>query len=246
MLAIIGGSGFYGFEHLQNQKIITKNTKLGDASSDILLGDLHKEDRQVKVAFLARHGKEHNLAPHKINYRANILALKNIGVKRIIALHSVGAIEQIPNRTLLMPTDLIDYTHGREASFFDGDYLPLKHTDFTYPFSKKMQEDLLKVAKSENIALKATGAYGVTQGIRLETPAEIERMRKDGASLVGMTLMPEAILARELEIDYVSLAIVVNPAAGVSKEVISLTQIEENLKLSLAKAERLIIAYSLS
>lgn len=244
MLAIIGGSGFYGFDYLQNQKTITKNTKLGDASSDILLGELHKNAQIIQIAFLARHGKEHKLAPHKINYRANILALKNIGVKRIIALHSVGAIEQIPNKTLLMPTDLIDYTYGRKASFFDGDYLPLKHVDFTYPFSKKMQGDLLKVAKSENIELKVTGAYGVTQGIRLETPAEIERMRKDGASLVGMTLMPEAILARELEIEYVSLAIVVNPAAGVSQEIISLNQIEKNLNSSLAKVERLIIAYA--
>lgn len=246
MLGIIGGSGFYKLDKLQNQKYIAKTTELGDASADILLGELSAKGKTTQLAFLARHGIEHNLAPHKINYRANILALKNAGVDRIIALHSVGAIDAIANRTILMPKDLIDYTHGREASFFDGDYLPLKHTDFSYPFCKRMQNELLAVAQKEQIELKVNGAYGVTQGIRLETPAEIARMRKDGATIVGMTLMPEAILARELEIDYVSLSIVVNPAAGVCEESISLAEIEENLNQSTAKAEQLIFAYALA
>lgn len=246
MLGIIGGSGFYKLDKLQNQKYIAKTTELGDASADILLGELSANGKTTQLAFLARHGIEHNLAPHKINYRANILALKNAGVDRIIALHSVGAIDAIANRTILMPKDLIDYTHGREASFFDGDYLPLKHTDFSYPFCKRMQNELLAVAQKEQIELKVNGAYGVTQGIRLETPAEIARMRKDGATIVGMTLMPEAILARELEIDYVSLSIVVNPAAGVCEESISLAEIEENLNQSTAKAEQLIFAYALA
>lgn len=246
MLGIIGGSGFYNFEKLKNTRYIKSQTELGKASADILIGEITNSDRKVEVAFLARHGLEHNLAPHKINYRANILALKSVGVSRIIGVHSVGAIAKLENTSLVLPTNLIDYTYGRESSFFDGDYLPLKHIDFSQPFCKKMQNKLQEVARENAIELKPTGAYAVTQGIRLETIAEIEKLAKDGASIVGMTLMPEAVLARELEIDYVSLSLVVNAAAGINSKEISIEEIKTNLQKSINKVEDLIFAYSLT
>lgn len=211
MLGIIGGSGLNRIAELEASRRITTTTPYGEPSAALTVGSLHG----VEVVFLARHGDGHAIAPHRINYRANIHALHAQGVREVIAVATVGGIrDELGPGTLLVPDQIIDYTHGRETTFFDGIAQPLQHIDFTRPFHGALRSRLLQAGAASGEALRDGGVYGATQGPRLETAAEIDRMARDGADVVGMTGMPEAALAREMAMDYAMLCAVVNAAAG--------------------------------
>lgn len=211
MLGIIGGSGLNRIADFEAPRRVTMTTPYGEPSAALTVGRLHG----AEVVFLARHGDGHTIAPHRINYRANIWALHAQGVREVIAVATVGGIlDELDPGTLLVPDQIIDYTHGREATFFDGVTQPLQHIDFTQPFHGALRSRLLQAGAASGEALHDGGVYGATQGPRLETAAEIDRMARDGADVVGMTAMPEAVLAREMGIDYAMLCVVVNAAAG--------------------------------
>lgn len=234
-IAIIGGTGLTELKDFEITQVHENyQTDLGSVSSTITEGVWHG----VSVLFLARHGHPHTIPPHKINYRANILALYQLGVTKIIAVNAVGGIHpNMDSGHIAVPNQIVDYTHGREATFFDGQFKPLDHIDFTFPYTESLRElivnayeevDFSEVRKSD-CGFSGYGVYGATQGPRLETIAEIDRMEKDGCDLVGMTGMPEAALARELEIDYAAICLVVNPAAGRSDDLITMEDIRRVL-----------------
>ena len=210
-LAVIGGSGLYNFPGLENASRHGVDTPYGPASGDIVLGDFAGR----RLAFLARHGESHTLPPHRVNYRANLWALHSLGARRVIGVNAVGGIRgDMGPRAIVVPDQLIDYTHGRYTSYCDVEGAEVKHIDFSEPYTESLRLQLLAAARAADIAVIGGGCYGATQGPRLETRAEIARMKRDGCDLVGMTGMPEAALARELGLDYACLAIVANWAAG--------------------------------
>lgn len=224
MLGIIGGSGLDRIAELESPRRVAMTTPFGAPSAALTVGSLHG----VEVVFLARHGDGHTIAPHRINYRANIHALHAQGVRDVIAVATVGGIQDELNPgTLVVPDQIIDYTHGRETTFFDGVAQALQHIDFTRPFHGAMRDRLLRAGTASGEPLHDGGVYGATQGPRLETAAEIVRMARDGADVVGMTGMPEAALAREMGLDYAMLCLVVNAAAGrgANAEGVAMTEI---------------------
>ena len=245
-LAIIGGTGLYTFPGLENVERHAPSTPFGAPSGAIVSGSLGGH----RIAFLARHGEDHTLAPHRVNYRANVRALHDLGARRIIGVNAVGGIRaDLGPRVLAVPDQIIDYTHGRFDSFCDVDGAKVKHVDFTEPYSDGLRGELLAAAGRAGIAVVDGGCYGATQGPRLETRAEIARMRRDGCDLVGMTGMPEAVLARELGIDYACLALVANWAAGCGPSTgsgqaasISLPEIFANLETATAQVSPIITA----
>lgn len=211
MLAIIGGSGMSRLAELEEARRQVIRTPYGEASGAVTFGRLNARD----VAFLARHGYGHTIPPHAVNYRANIWALASQGARHIVSIASVGGIrEDLPPGTLAVPSQIIDYTHSREATFFDGEDGFVRHIDFTHPYCPRLRRNLLEACRRAGLPVVDGGVYAVTQGPRLETAAEIERLARDGADMVGMTCMPEAGLARELGISYAALAVVANWAAG--------------------------------
>ena len=225
-LAIIGGTGL---AHLSDLNIVHKqmvHTPYGPASAPLITGELCSGS----VVFIARHGHGHTIPPHKINYQANIWALKSLGVEKIIAVAAVGGIsEKMAPKTIVIPDQLIDYTYGREHTFFSDDFSPERHIDFTSPYDNSLREAMISAADKVDCEVIGTGVYGATQGPRLETAAEINKLEKDGCDIVGMTGMPEAALARELEMEYATCAVVANWGAGRSKHNITMTEIETNL-----------------
>ncbi|MDX1513930.1 MAG: S-methyl-5'-thioinosine phosphorylase, partial [Gammaproteobacteria bacterium] len=184
-----------------------------------------------KVAFLPRHGYGHTIPPHKVNYRANIWALKDIGARRIVAVAAVGGIHPdfVPG-ALAIPAQIIDYTFGRGHTFFEDGLSHVVHVDFTVPYAAELRQTLIRAAAEAGIDTWNAGIYGATQGPRLETAAEIDRLERDGCDMVGMTGMPEAALARELELDYVHLCVCANAAAGRGEGEISMADLEANLE----------------
>ena len=226
-LAIIGGSGLAVLPGLDILQTLTPATPWGAPSAPVTLGQFKARE----LLFLPRHGPGHTIAPHRVNYRANIQALKDCGAAEIIAVNAVGGITPAlaPGR-IVIPAQLIDYTWGREHTFQGEAAWPVKHIDFTRPYTEALRQRLITAAARTGAAPHAGGTHAVTQGPRLETAAEIERLERDGADIVGMTGMPEAALARELEIDYACCALVVNRAAGKGDERISMAMIEHNLK----------------
>ena len=211
MIGIIGGSGFAKLVGLANVRRRIARTPWGDPSSALSLGELDGSP----IVFLARHGYGHTIAPHDINYRANIWALKDAGCDRIISVAAVGGIrEDLVPGALLVPDQLIDYSWGRESSYFSGPDQPVVHIDFTQPYDAGLRQLLIASAAAVGESVGDGGCYACTQGPRLETAAEIRRLARDGCDVVGMTGMPEAVLAREVEIGYATLAIVANRAAG--------------------------------
>ncbi len=210
MLAIIGGSGLTRLSTLSVAHREVVRTPYGDPSSTLLFGQIAGRD----AVFLARHGHGHTIPPHRVNYRANLWALKEKGARAVIAVASVGGICRCAPGDLVLPHQLIDYTSGREATFFDGGDRQVTHVDFTHPYSPDLRTRCLDAARIAGIELAEGGVYGAVNGPRLETAAEIDRMERDGATLVGMTGMPEAGLARELELPYAAICVVVNHAAG--------------------------------
>ncbi len=239
MLAIIGGSGLDRLSALQSTRQVAVSTPYGEPSAPLVFGQLNKRD----VVFLARHGENHRLPPHKINYRANIWALREQGVRNIVAIATVGGIApDFGAGTLALPEQIIDYTWGRVSTYFEDDDDPVKHIDFTQPYCETMRDRLLRSARRAGETLHAGGTYAATQGPRLESAAEIARLARDGADMVGMTGMPEAALARELGLCYATLAVVVNAAAGTgdSAKAIDLPQAEHLARELMARVVRIL------
>lgn len=233
-LAVIGGTGLYKLADLQDIQTYQPDTRFGAPSGPIRLGTLGGH----RVAFLARHGEGHSLPPHKINYRANVAALQSLGARRVLALNTVGGIgERFGPRVLACPDQLIDYTWGRVSTICEEEGSEVLHVDFGEPYTRSLRDVVLAAAAQAGVELVGEGCYGATQGPRLETRAEIARMRRDGCDLVGMTGMPEAGLARELGLDYACLAIVANWAAGAGPdpdEVITLQDVLDNVAVASA------------
>lgn len=220
MLAIIGGTGFGSLAGLEGSRIEVVNTRFGEA--ELETGELAGRP----VIFLPRHGHPPRNPPHRINYRANITALIEAGVTAVIAVTAVGTVDELLTvPTLVIPDQIIDYTWGREHSLFED----IEHIDFTFPYDTSLRSTLIAAARAadrDGIELVEQGVYGCTQGPRLETAAEIRRMRRDGCSIVGMTAMPEASLAREAGLPYAGISVTVNAGAGINDQAIALEEIE--------------------
>jgi 5'-methylthioadenosine phosphorylase len=210
MLAIIGGTGLTRLSTLAVAHREVVRTPYGEPSSALIFGQLAGRE----AMFLARHGHGHTIPPHRVNYRANLWSLKDRGASTVVAVASVGAIRGARPGELVVPHQLIDYTSGRAQTFFDGGDQKVVHVDFTQPYALPLRERLLQAAREAGVAAHDGGVYGAVSGPRLETAAEIDRMDRDGATLVGMTGMPEAALARELDLPYAAVCVVVNHAAG--------------------------------
>ena len=221
-VAIIGGTAFSQFPGVDWLADVYAGNRYGLPSMPIKQGRYADSD----IFFLSRHGEEGQIPPHCINYQANIRALKDLGVTHILAINAVGGIgSNTEPGSLLVPDQLIDYTWGRKSTFCDGEGEPLSYIDFTYPFSEDLRHILIDAAVANGCAVIADGVYGCTQGPRLETAAEVQRCRRDGCTLLGMTAMPEAALAREVGIGYASLCLVVNWGAGMTNNLIDMEEI---------------------
>ena len=210
MLAIIGGSGLSRFSSLAVTHRQVVHTPYGEPSAPLTFGNLAGRP----VVFLARHGDGHDIAPHQVNYCANVWALREQKAEAIVSVASVGCIRpDLTPGTIVIPDQIIDYTWGRRSTYFEGD-APVTHVDFTEPYSRDLRARLLAAAQNCGEPVRDGAVYATTQGPRLETAAEIDRLERDGADIVGMTGMPEAALARELGVNYAAIAVVVNFAAG--------------------------------
>jgi 5'-methylthioinosine phosphorylase len=233
-LAVIGGTGLYRLAELQDIETALPDTPYGAPSGPVRLGTFAGR----RVAFLARHGEGHSVPPHRINYRANLAALQAVGARRVLALNTVGGItERFGPRALGCPDQLIDYTWGRISTLCEEPGTDVLHVDFGDPYTPSLRRAVLDAAATARVAVVDGGCYGATQGPRLETKAEIARMRRDGCDLVGMTGMPEAGLARELRLEYACLAIVANWAAGAGPdpdEQITLEEVLANVEAASA------------
>ena len=236
-LAVIGGTGVYRLAALEDVEARHFDTPYGAPSGPLRIGRLG----EARVAFLARHGEGHALPPHKVNYRANLHALQQAGARRVLALNTVGGItDAYGPRVLACPDQLVDYTWGRESTFWDGEGEAL-HVDFGHPYSPMFRHKVLAAARVTGARVVDGGCYGATQGPRLDTGAEIARMRRDGCDLVGMTGMPEAGLARELGLEYACLAIVANWAAGCGDaQEITLAEVLDNVAAASAGLPELV------
>jgi 5'-methylthioinosine phosphorylase len=235
-IAVIGGSGLVEL-HLEVPRHEPMGTPYGKPSAPMLFGRLGA----TEVVFLPRHGSGRTIPPHVVNYRANVWALKQTGATDVIAVNAVGAIKPgLDDGSLIVPDQIIDYTYGREHTFFGHTQQPVRHVDFSQPYCEKLRGILIEAAKRAGIEVVETGTYGATQGPRFETAAEIRRLERDGADIVGMTGMPEAALARELDLCYASIAVIVNAAAGKSPGPISMQAVERNLEVGIAKVRKVL------
>lgn len=211
MLAIIGGSGLTTLSNLDVSHREVVRTPYGEPSGALVFGQIC----QKPAMFLPRHGYGHTIPPHMVNYRANLWALQHHHATGIISVASVGGIrDDLDPGDIVVPDQIIDYTWGRHATFFDGVGSPVTHVDFTEPYDAELRARIIQAGAELGITIKVGGVYAATQGPRLETAAEINRLERDGADVVGMTGMPEAVLARELNIPYAAINVVANHAAG--------------------------------
>jgi 5'-methylthioadenosine phosphorylase len=239
VLAVIGGSGLSRFTGLEGPREVVVRTPYGDPSGPLTLGAI----RGRAVVFLARHGSEHRIAPHEINYRANLWALKEQQPDGVVSIATVGGIRNdLRPGMLLLPDQVLDYTWGRRSTYFEGKGAKVTHVDFTEPYSMALRKRIAAAAAACDEPIVDGGVYAATQGPRLESAAEIDRLERDGADVVGMTGMPEAGLARELGLEYAAIAVIVNPAAGraESSRAISLEQIEVVLRQTMRRVRTLI------
>ncbi len=239
MIAVIGGSGLTQLDNLEITRRQIVRTPFGEPSGPLTFGRIGNSE----AVFLARHGYGHTLAPHEINYRANLWALHDRGVSRVISVCTVGGIAaRLGAGDIVVPDQIVDYTWGRPSTFFEGAEQPVTHIDFTEPYDADTRRMALESAREAGVPVHDGGTYGATQGPRLETRAEIDRMERDGCAMVGMTGMPEAALARELGLPYAALAVVVNPAAGrgSSAQGVSLEDIGRVIEESMGKVRRIV------
>lgn len=242
MLGIIGGTGLTELANLNISKRLIVRTPYGEPSQPLVFGEIEGQ----QVVFLARHGGGHTIPPHAVNYRANLWALHSVGVCQLLAVATVGGIARhLRPGDIVLPDQILDYTYGRNHTFHDGIELPVRHVDFTHPYSPAMRTLCLQAAQAIEQPLIDGGVYACVQGPRLETAAEINRYEQDGATLVGMTGMPEAVLARELGIAYAALCPVANAAAGRgdSAHAIHFEQVLPLLQQTMVKVRRLIAQF---
>jgi 5'-methylthioinosine phosphorylase len=241
MLAIIGGSGLSKLGNMAVTRRKVVRTPYGEPSGALTFGRIGGRD----VMFLARHGYGHTIAPHQVNYRANLWALKDSGALEVVSVASVGSIRKdLWPGVLVLPHQIIDYTWGRPSTYFEGAGVAVNHIDFTEPYSSTLRAKLLSAAASCGERIMEQGVYAATHGPRLESAAEITRLERDGADIVGMTGMPEAALAREISLEYAAIAVVANFAAGrgESEHAIPLDRISAVLEESMGRVRRIIEA----
>lgn len=239
MLAIIGGSGLSKLGNMEVTRRKVMRTPYGEPSGALTFGRIGR----CEVIFLARHGYGHTIAPHQVNYRANLWALKEAGADEVVSVASVGGIRNdLWPGVLLLPHQIIDYTWGRASTFFEGSGVAVNHVDFTEPYSSTLRRRLLDAAAACGERIVEEGVYAASQGPRLESAAEITRMERDGADVVGMTGMPEAALAREIGLGYAAIAVVANFAAGrgESEHAVPLDRISAVLEESMGRVRRII------
>jgi len=236
-LALVGGTGLTELD--ENVKSISVDTPYGAPSAPIR----EVQSGPVRLLFLPRHGNPHRFPPHCVNYQANMWALREVGADHVLAVSAVGGVcESYGPATLAVPDQLIDYTWGRNHTFCDSEHVELEHVDFTRPYEGPLRRTLLKAARDASIEVVDGGCIGVFQGPRLESSAEVEKARRDGCHMAGMTSLPEAGLARELGLDYAGLAVVSNWGAGVTGEPLSEDDIAETLREPMMSVRALVRA----
>ncbi len=234
-IAILGGSGLSRLDALEVERRKIVVTPYGEPSAPLTFGTFD----DLPIVFLPRHGEAHTIPPHQVNYRANLWALHSVGVKEVVSVASVGGIT-CPPETLCVPDQIIDYTWGREHTYVESGVTPVSHVDFTQPYCQALRRRLLEAGRKAGVEVLDGGTYGATQGPRLETAAEVRRMKNDGCDLVGMTGMPEAALARELDLCFAHLTLTVNWAAGIDGASISMEEIRQVLENSIESVRRII------
>lgn len=236
-IGIIAGSGFNEVEGIEVRELKRVTTPYGEPSDLYRLSEISGRE----VVLLSRHGTPHHIPPHKINYRANIWGFRELGVERILSVNAVGGINrELRPGAVVIPDQVIDMTHGREATFYDGN--EVVHIDFTYPFCSELREALTGAGASlkQGMSVQRSGAYICVNGPRLESKAEIEYFSTMNADIVGMTIMPEAALARELELCYAGISVVTNYAAGRSPRRLTTTEVVEGMKAAMKQVRELI------
>jgi 5'-methylthioadenosine phosphorylase len=238
MLAIIGGSGLNQLSMATTERKAVR-TPYGEPSASLAFGHIGRRE----IVFLARHGEDHRFAPHEVNYRANLWALKHAGALEVLSVATVGGIRAgLAPGALLVPDQIIDYTWGRHSTYHEGPGAEVNHIDFTQPYSHALRTKIGEAARACGERLIDGGVYATTQGPRLETAAEINRLERDGADIVGMTAMPEAALAREISLPYAAIAVVANYAAGRgdAKRAVPLESIAAVLEEAMGRVRRII------
>lgn len=236
-LAVIGGSGFDSMNGLEIVRKEQLDTPFGRPSAPLFHGVFQGRG----IMFLPRHGEAHTIPPHQVNYRANLWALRQIGVTHVVGMAAVGGINrEMGPGTIVIPDQIIDYTYGREHTLYAGELSQVTHIDFTLPYCESLRHSLIDAAGRGAVDIVQAGTYGATQGPRLESAMEIDRLERDGCDLVGMTGMPEAALARELGLCYAGCAVVANWAAGRGEGEITLAEIENNLVGGMERARLLL------
>lgn len=241
-IAVIGGTGMNQWPGLEIQQRQVISTPYGPPSAPLLNGRVYG----IQAVFLARHGEGHKIPPHAINYRANLWALQQAGIRDVVAIAAVGGIASwFAPGEIAAPVDVLDYTWGRKHTYSDGQAdAELKHVEFTAPYAARVRQALLDGAKHAGISIAGEGVMAVTQGPRLESAAEVRRLQRDGADMIGMTGMPEAALAAELGLNYASLAVSVNWAAGVKGMGDIHAEIHQSIESGMAKV-RAVLARAL-
>ena len=236
-IAIIGGTGLTQLSDLSITRREVHVSKYGEPSAPLVRGTL----AGVEILFLPRHGSGHTIPPHKVNYRANLSVLHSAGIEKVVAINAVGGVtEEMDAQVIAIPDQIIDYTWSRAHTFFDEGLEEVTHIDFTQPYCEELRQQIISAAESANIAVIKKATYAATQGPRLETTAEVDKLEKDGCHIVGMTGMPEAALARELGMCYASIAVVANKAAGRGNGEITIEEINENLKGGMDRVKAII------
>lgn len=239
-IGIIGGTGLAELEGVTVLEKRAVVTAYGAPSSPLVFVSWHDK----KVVFLPRHGQPHTIPPHKVNYRANLSAFKEAKVKTIIACNAVGGIYRGAEAgDMMIPDQIVDYTHSRVQTFFEDNLNEVVHIDFTYPYTPHLRQKLIAAAERIHQPVIPKGTYAAVQGPRLETAAEINRLEREGCDILGMTGMPEAALARELGIDYACIALVVNKAAGRAEGLLSHAEIEKTFQKGRSKIVQLLDAF---
>ena len=236
-LAVIGGTGLTALDGLSIARREMVHTPWGEPSGPVLHGTLNGHE----VVFLARHGYRHTIPPHQVNYRANIWALNDVGISEIVAVAAVGGISPgLEPASLVIPDQIIDYTWGRGHTYFEGGPDKVVHIDFTRPYDVGLRERVIDAARRAGVEATVGGTYGCTQGPRLESAAEVDRLERDGCTMVGMTGMPEAALARELGLAYAHIAVIANPAAGRGAGTITMDDIRAQLESGMERVKRVV------
>lgn len=234
-IGIIAGSGFNEIEGIEIKELRKVTTPYGEPSDLYRLCEISGRE----AVLLSRHGTPHHIPPHRINYRANIWGFRELGAERILSVNAVGGINrELRPGAIVIPDQVIDMTHGRAATFYDSD--EVVHIDFTYPFCSELREALTGTGRKLGMAAEGSGTYISVNGPRLESKAEIEYFSSMGADIVGMTVMPEASLARELELCYAGISVVTNYAAGRSPRRLTTTEVVEGMKASMKRVRDLI------